>query len=571
MTSPATILAILAVDPLGLGGAIIRGGVTPGRAGLVTGFSRLLRAPERVRRVPAGVEGERLVGGMDLVATLATGRPTLETGLLASADGGALVVPMAERLAPEVIGILTQALDAHAVRVERDGVSRVVPVRMPLLLLDEAEPDEPGSAAALADRLAFDIVPEPGLDPDALHWPEAATIRAAAARLPTVAMSDAQRRSLAEVATACGVVSLRAWLLAGRAARAHAALEGREAVTDADLAVAVTTVIAPRAVLIPEVSTEEEAPPPPSSDAPIPDDPAREPLQDGTLEDRLIAAAHAALPEDLLRALAGERGTRAGRRGAAEVTDTRGRRVGVRRGRPGHGRRVDVLATVRAAAPWQRLRGASLPVRRLAIRGDDFRVQRRVRPLGTTIIVLVDASGSTALHRLNEAKGAVELLLAASYQRRDEVALVVFRGTTAELVLPPTRALARARRALAGLPGGGGTPLAAALDLATALALRVRRDGAAPAVVVLSDGKANITRGGEGDRPRARVEAEEAARRLAAVRVAASWLDIAPRPTEAARHLATVMGARYAPLPAADATRIASLADATRAEARRVR
>src|SRR5690606_3306449 len=121
------------------------------------------------------------------------------------------------------------------------------------------------------------------------------------------------------------------------------------------------------------------------------------------------------------------------------------------------------------------------------------------------------------------------------------------------------------------LPGGGGTPLAAALDLATALALRVRRDGAAPAVVVLSDGKANITRGGEGDRPRTRVEAEEAARRLAAVRVAASWLDIAPRPTEAARHLATVMGARYAPLPAADATRIASLADATRAEARRVR
>lgn len=148
--------------------------------------------------------------------------------------------------------------------------------------------------------------------------------------------------------------------------------------------------------------------------------------------------------------------------------------------------------------------------------------------------------------------------------------MIVCRGNGADLVLPPTRALARARRALAGLPGGGGTPLAAALDLALAAAARVRRDGAAPAVVILSDGKANITRSGEGDRARAGTEAKEAARRLAAARVAVTWLDVGPRPSPVARDLAALMDARYAPLPAADAAGIAALADATREEARRV-
>ena len=161
-------------------------------------------------------------------------------------------------------------------------------------------------------------------------------------------------------------------------------------------------------------------------------------------------------------------------------------RSATRRGELRGGARLDVLATLRAAAPWQPLRRrearrgrprAAASHRACGARISASRASGSAR--ATTTIFVVDASGSSALHRLAEAKGAVELLLAECYVRRDQVALVAFRGRGAELLLPPTRSLARAKRSLAGLPGGGGTPLAAGLDAAVALAEptpRARRD-----------------------------------------------------------------------------------------------
>ena len=133
---------------------------------------------------------------------------------------------------------------------------------------------------------------------------------------------------------------------------------------------------------------------------------------------------------------------------------------------------------------------------RILIRKDDFRIARFKQRSETTTIFVVDASGSAALHRLAEAKGAVELLLADCYVRRDQVALIAFRGISAELLLPPTRSLARAKRSLAGLPGGGGTPLAAGLDAAFALADLILRKGQTPTVILLTDGRANVARDG---------------------------------------------------------------------------
>jgi len=167
---------------------------------------------------------------------------------------------------------------------------------------------------------------------------------------------------------------------------------------------------------------------------------------------------------------------------------------------------------------------------------------------------VVDASGSAALHRLAEAKGAVELLLADCYIRRDQVALIAFRGNAAELLLPPTRSLARAKRSLAGLPGGGGTPLAAGLDAAFALSDSVRRKGQTPTVIVLTDGRANIARDGGQGRPRAEEDAMNAARQLRAAGITAVLVDTSPRPGASGETVATEMGARYLPLPHADAT-----------------
>lgn len=142
--------------------------------------------------------------------------------------------------------------------------------------------------------------------------------------------------------------------------------------------------------------------------------------------------------------------------------------------------------------------------------------------------------------------------------------MVTVGGAGAVVALPPTRALARAKRALQGLRGGGGTPLADGFARVAALATTVRRGGGTPVLVVLSDGKANLTRDGRGDRAMAHAEATAMARRLAADDLAALWLDIGPRPAPVARELATAMGARYLPLPFADARRIAGAAMAAR-------
>lgn len=190
---------------------------------------------------------------------------------------------------------------------------------------------------------------------------------------------------------------------------------------------------------------------------------------------------------------------------------------------------------------------------RIQIRRDDFRVTRRVQRGETLTIFVVDASGSAALHRLAEAKGAVEHLLAECYVRRDQVALLAFRQHGAEVLLPPTRSLVRAKRCLAALPGGGGTPLAAGLDAAAALADSARRKDLTPVVVVMTDGRANISRDGGVDRDRAEAEALAAARRLRGDGVASLLVDISPRARPQAKQLATELAAVYLSLPYADA------------------
>jgi magnesium chelatase subunit D len=195
----------------------------------------------------------------------------------------------------------------------------------------------------------------------------------------------------------------------------------------------------------------------------------------------------------------------------------------------------------------------------VVVRREDFRIRRFVERTGTTVIFVVDASGSSALYRLAEAKGAVELLLAESYARRDRVSLVAFRGQGTEVLLPPTRALARAKKVLAALPGGGGTPMAHAIDAALEQSIATRRGGSAPLVVMMTDGRANIARDGTPGRKQAEVDALAAAARLASQHIPAMFVDTSPRGELVARKLAEAMQARYILLPSADAKALGGL------------
>jgi len=256
-------------------------------------------------------------------------------------------------------------------------------------------------------------------------------------------------------------------------------------------------------------------------------------------------------------------GTRS--RGGPKVqSKQRGRPLGTRQSAPRSGQRLNIGATLKAAAPWQRLRasGPGSPPSagpRFKVRPEDFHVTRFKARKETTTIFVVDASGSAAAQRLAEAKGAVELLLAQCYVRRDQVALIAFRGSEAEVLLPPTRALARAKRELAALPGGGGTPLAAGIDAARELATDLHRKGQNPVVVVMTDGRANICRDGSPGHERANEEALAASRLFMSAGWSGIVVDTANRPRPRARSIADAMGAQYFPLPHAEASSLSGL------------
>ncbi len=568
---------LLAVDPATAGGVLLRARPGPVRDAWLLLLDVCLPLGTPSRRVPLHIDDGRLIGGLDLAATLRSGAPVVERGLLADVHGGVAILAMAERLGPGAAARFAAVLDAGEVVMERDGIAMRMPARCGVVALDESAEEEERVPFSLTDRLAFDIdLREIGLSAlsDGIDSPGNG-IREARDLLPKVRTTDDVLEGLCAAATAMGIDSLRVSLRAVQVARLAAALAGRAETIDEDALVAARLVLAPRATRMPtpqDESDSEPAPPEEAADAdPSPqENNASDSDSSGEgsgdpLDDRIVAAAQAALPADVLaKLLAGgaarSRQASAGRAGQQAAQSARGRVVGVRRGDPRGPLRLGVIETLRVAAPWKSVRAreratsGSAPAQALIdVRREDFRVVRRQHRTGTTTIFVVDASGSSALHRLAEAKGAVELLLADCYVRRDQVALVAFRGRSAELLLPPTRSLTRVKRSLAGLPGGGGTPLACGIDAAVTLAESVARKGDTPMIVLMTDGRANIGREGTTDRAQAARDAVSAARRVRLAGYAAVLVDTSPRPGAAAAEVAAEMGARYLPLPYADA------------------
>ncbi len=653
----------IAIDPAGLGGVRLRASAGAVRDRWIAGWRASLVDGAPVRGVPLHVDDERLLGGIDLVASLRTGRPVRQAGVLADARGGFVVLSMAERIAPATAARIAAALD--------DGGFGVV-------ALDEGEDDE-ALGAVLAERLALcvdlrglaprDVAVAPGprhggqgevadvaddrpSENHVVHGYRGPTpsdhvarvaIDDARRRLADVAVDDAVVAALCDASMRLGIDSMRPALFALRCARAVAALAGHDAVDADDAACAARLVFASRVRRLPQAEADaadaaaddraddpaadeadsrdgresgdampsnDDSDPSPSGPPPSTDPTSRSDAADaddaGDLETRVgptadvvVAAAVAVIPAGLLAALADGAAAARGRSthggsGARSRSRLRGAPAGVRRARPRGNERLSLVETLRAAAPWQAARRADAatatrrdegppatrradasstkrridappaprPGGRVHVRVEDLHVVRfRSRQPATTVFV-VDASGSSALHRLAEAKGAVELLLADCYVRRDRVAVVAFRGRDAQLLLPPTRSLARARRSLAALPGGGGTPLATALDATRELVVALRRSGETVFAVVLTDGRANVARDGTGGRPKAEADASSAARAFRTIGVDALLIDTSPTPHAQAARLAAEMGAAYRPLPQADARAMSRVVNA---------
>ena len=543
-------LDLLAIDPGGLGGLRLLARAGPVRDRFLAAIPQRL-APRDCRRLHPGISDEALFGGVDHLATLAAGSLIRTRGLI-GAEPLVLILPMAERVEGGLAARLATMIEAgHCV-----------------VALDEGAGTETSLAAALAERLALH------LDLDDLpqgDFPEIedADLSAARALLPGVKADPSILAALTGLAAQLGIGSLRAPWLALRAARAAAARSGRAEVTEADLLAACALVIGPRAVTLPPAETREPPPPPAETDRAEDGSPS-DPSPDGPVHDVLLEAVKAVLPKDVLERLAtgSVAAARGGSGGARRRGNRRGRPLAARAGRLDGAARIDLVATLRAAAPWQPLRRGLATGGLLRITRDDIRVRRFEEHSDRLLILLVDASGSAAAARLAEAKGACELLLAEAYVRRDHVALIAFRGTRAELLLPPTRSLVQAKRRLSALPGGGSTPLAAGLRAALDVAEAAGARGMAPALAVLTDGRANVGLDGVADRGTAEVDALRMGRALGARRVPSLVIDMGQRPQQQLVELAAAMGTRYEALPRADAKRLSASVAAALTERR---
>ncbi len=517
-------LLLLAVEPR-LQGVILAASAGTGKSTLARGVQLLLN-DETIPfiEIPPSIDAENLLGGLDLEATLRTGQMVMQPGVLARAHGGVAYVDGLNLLTDASTNLLLTTLDQGELQVERESLS--LRSAAEFSLIGSYDPAEGPPRRHLLDRVGllvmlpneFDAnqrqdVIRRNLLPLSDDWEDdiifmQGMVQAAREQLPQITISDEQIGQLSVTALKYGVEGHRVDLFAVWTACAAAALSLRDEVTDEDLTIAARLVILPRATQMPAPETNEPPPPSPKSE---PETPDSNPTDTDSEEESETAPPDtlALPPEQILEALASElpedletlpfRQLRRGRTGSRGSTEgKRGRHVRSIPGDPKRAR-IDITSTLRTAAPWQQMRTTSKNQtkdhqRHIKLEMSDIRVKQYRSKAGALFCFAVDASGSMALHRMRQAKGAIHVLLQKAYVNRDKVALISFRGDQAELLMPPTQSVELARRALDLLPTGGGTPLASALLLADDVAQQAKSRGIFQTVVImLTDGRANVS------------------------------------------------------------------------------
>ncbi|MCK9202418.1 MAG: putative cobaltochelatase [Gallionella sp.] len=543
-TQLKTALLLCAVDP-SLGGVLIRGDKGTAKSTAARALTDILPLIERVAgcafncapnapyqhcetcntehataqadsvpfvTLPLGATEDRVIGTLDLEQALKGGSRVFKPGLLASAHRGILYIDEVNLLPDHLVDVLLDAAAMGVNAVQREGLSVTHPARFTLIgtmnleegdlrpqLLDRfglmvevtAPRDKTMRSEVVRRRIAFEANPT-AYAASWMHEQQALRHQLATAQqlLPEVTLDDALLDLISHLCCEFEVASLRADIVMHKAARALAALEGRLQVTPQDVRGAAELVLPHRRRRKPfeqpgldqdqlnELMQQVLQPPDEGESGANSEQEHEQNNGDSQSEQQVFAAASA------------------GNIRKIEVDTVASRYASGKRSTTQDAPRGRVIRAVPDQNPSSLAVGATL--RRAALRGsDDFQVtkddlhqQVRAGKNANLILFVVDASGSMAAQRRMEAvKGAVLSLLTDAYQQRDEVAVISFRGESAQLLLPPTRSVDLAEQNLRELPTGGRTPLPHALSLTLET---LEKTAMPPLLVLLSDGKANV-------------------------------------------------------------------------------
>ena len=550
-----TALLLCAVDP-SLGGVLIRGDKGTAKSTAARALTDILPPIERIAgcafnclpgipcghceicsdtsaavqpaavpfiTLPLGATEDRVLGTLDLERVLQGAKRAFQPGLLAAAHRGILYIDEVNLLADHLVDVLLDVAAMGVNSVQREGLSVTHPARFTLIgtmnleegdlrpqLLDRfglmvevtAPREKTVRAEVVRRRIAFEAGPADYVSAWARQQ-DALRVQLAAAQqlLPNVGLDDALLDLISHLCCEFDVASLRADIVMHKASRALAALDGRLQVTPDDVRSAAQLVLPHRRRRKPfeqpgldqdrlDELMQQASPPPEAereSDTSSEDDGPQQQREQEAGQQVFAAAASGTARQIAVDTVSAH--PIAGRR--SEAPDApRGRVVRVvPHDNPSS---LAVGATLRSAA----LRNPA----EFQVNKSDLHQQIRVSKSANLILFVVDASGSMAAQRRMEAvKGAVLALLTDAYQRRDEVAVIVFRGDAAALLLAPTRSVDRAEQGLRELPTGGRTPLPHALQLALQTLQQAEANGAPPLLVLLTDGKANVALSDGGD------------------------------------------------------------------------